>query len=171
MPQGSDKKLCVYVQNRIAYILLRTDLNNWKWVPSALNPADVGSRGVTPDSFHKDMSFWQSGPDFLHHEPIDPPFEQPSLSEVHATLLTMQEASLLPAQIDSVFLTRLLDHFSNFTLLLKIIVHFIRRVNSCVSSSPIDCSELRSAELMLIKYEQRLIVVRNFQHYSAQGAC
>ena len=42
----------------------KTNVNDWAWVQSKDNPADIGTRGINPISLH-DKSIWQNGPDWL----------------------------------------------------------------------------------------------------------
>lgn len=50
-----------FVANRIGYIHDHSLVRDWRYVPSASNPADVGSRGSGPDG----LNMWLRGPDFL----------------------------------------------------------------------------------------------------------
>ncbi|XP_062542388.1 uncharacterized protein LOC134210352 [Armigeres subalbatus] len=54
----------VFVSNRIAEINKLTHNDNWRHVPSKLNPADRISRGVLPTQILED-SLWWHGPDYL----------------------------------------------------------------------------------------------------------
>ena len=68
---NDSRRFKVFVANRIAFIRRLTEVSQWRHVPTALNPADVVSRGATPLTL-PDM--WTKGPDFLHL----PPEEWPS---------------------------------------------------------------------------------------------
>ena len=50
-----------YVANRLSYIHDGTGVDEWSYVPTSVNPADVGSRGCAPTG----LSLWLSGPEFL----------------------------------------------------------------------------------------------------------
>ncbi|XP_037822009.1 uncharacterized protein LOC119610737 [Lucilia sericata] len=54
----------VYVSNRVAEIQRYTNTNQWRYVPSASNPADPASRGILPEDLVKNMMWWH-GPEFL----------------------------------------------------------------------------------------------------------
>ena len=41
---------------------------NWRHIPGSLNPADVGTREISPKDVSID-SVWFQGPKFLHDEP------------------------------------------------------------------------------------------------------
>ncbi|UYV79073.1 hypothetical protein LAZ67_17001003, partial [Cordylochernes scorpioides] len=53
----------VFVRNRVREIQATTNLNDWKFVPSQLNPADLLSRGCPPSQFVQ--SRWWEGPEWL----------------------------------------------------------------------------------------------------------
>ena len=55
-------RLHVFVANRVAHIISNTAVDQWKYVPTGENPADVLSRGCSPKAMPK---MWNHGPDFL----------------------------------------------------------------------------------------------------------
>lgn len=57
-------KLKTFVANRVGEINDTTKSSSWKYVPSASNPADLISRGVTASQL-QDLDLWWSGPSFL----------------------------------------------------------------------------------------------------------
>ena len=66
----------VYVANRVNKILEITNPSNWLHVPTACNPADCASRGMSPTAlFHH--SLWWEGPSWLKEEPIPIPPQPP----------------------------------------------------------------------------------------------
>merc|ERR1711989_30915 len=54
----------VFVSNRVNKILLSTKAKEWRWVPTDLNPADVVSRGASPDEESKWHLFY-NGPEYI----------------------------------------------------------------------------------------------------------
>ena len=64
---NSSKKFHTFVANRVETIRELSEVNQWHYVPSAENPADVASRGMTPRDFQKDNS-WLNGPAFLQKD-------------------------------------------------------------------------------------------------------
>ena len=58
------KRFKVFVANRVADIQRRTESNQWKYVPSAENPADDISRGMSAKEL-VDNSRWVKGPVYL----------------------------------------------------------------------------------------------------------
>lgn len=61
-------KLQTFVRNRIAEIQDKTASCEWRHVPTAQNPADHLSRGITATVL-SDLDQWWSGPAFLKESP------------------------------------------------------------------------------------------------------
>ena len=61
---NSKKKFPMYVANRLAEIERSSCIENWRYVPIKINPADEVSRGVSANKFVK-RSQWLTGPDFI----------------------------------------------------------------------------------------------------------
>ena len=59
----------LFVANRVAAILERSESSQWRYVPSELNPADHASRGLDAESLIV-SDLWKKGPQFLW-EPKD----------------------------------------------------------------------------------------------------
>ena len=58
------KRLKPFFANRVGQIQMKSSLNNWRYVPSNMNPADIASRSSTVEQL-KDASQWWHGPAFL----------------------------------------------------------------------------------------------------------
>ncbi|KAH9639415.1 hypothetical protein HF086_002104 [Spodoptera exigua] len=74
------KNLKQFVYNRINEILQYSDLSQWKHVPSELNPADIGSRGLNTEQL-KNSNLWWGGPHFLHQTDIQWPIQPQNVTE------------------------------------------------------------------------------------------
>lgn len=92
---NEQRRFYVYVSNRVQRIRQATSPQQWKYVPSELNPADHGSRSVTAASL-RDTN-WLTGPAFLSGKPpadhqslfdlVDPELDSEIRPQV-ATLVT-----------------------------------------------------------------------------------
>lgn len=58
------KSLKMYVANRVDSILLTTKVEDWNYVNTLENPADIASRGTTIPEL-RDSDLWWQGPDWL----------------------------------------------------------------------------------------------------------
>ncbi|XP_049284724.1 uncharacterized protein LOC125764469 [Anopheles funestus] len=65
--RSDNSKWDVLVKNRVGKIQTATDVNDWRYVPTKLNPADIVSRGLPASKLvrYDTMRFWLNGPDFV----------------------------------------------------------------------------------------------------------
>ena len=64
MINNMDKRFKVFVANRLALIHDYSKINEWRYCPSSLNVADVGSRPLLPSNIER-LKQWIGGPEFL----------------------------------------------------------------------------------------------------------
>ncbi|XP_038061120.1 uncharacterized protein LOC119731907 [Patiria miniata] len=73
--QNESRRFHTFVANRVSRIQSGHDPSQWRYVDTASNPADDGSRGLTADTMIKNQR-WLNGPDFLlkeeQHWPLPP---------------------------------------------------------------------------------------------------
>ena len=70
-----------FVAHRVQQIQDITDINSWNYVPTDKNPADLASRGMSPEDEPK-MDLWVNGPQFLkENSEYTGLFEEPSADE------------------------------------------------------------------------------------------
>ena len=167
---NSKRRFSVFVANRIAIIESLSDKCNWRYVPSKLNPADLGSRGCSPAVMLNSDS-WLYGPEYLRLNKSFWP--QP-----------LKEASLVPNEffvgkdrvansylVDSLVkcsdpLARLIEYYSDLYKLKKAAAWMLRvksfLKNKAASSDakfsnlPLSVDEINHAELVLVSYVQRM---------------
>ena len=73
---GNSRSHPVYVANRVKQTLELTTPNIWHYVPTATNPADCASRGLSPTALYHHTLWWE-GPPWLKVEPIPVPKQPP----------------------------------------------------------------------------------------------
>ena len=73
---GHQRQHPVYVANRVKQTLEITTPYIWHYVPTACNPADCASRGLSPTALYN-HSLWWNGPPWLKEEPIPIPKQPP----------------------------------------------------------------------------------------------
>ncbi|XP_027849396.2 uncharacterized protein LOC114128975 [Aphis gossypii] len=96
--------LKTFVGNRVAKIQELTSQKIWRYVPSAQNPVDCASRGLTPSEI-VDHPLWWNGPTFLR-QPLDTWPQQANMSDTDRAenhseekLITLL-ATATPTQLD-----------------------------------------------------------------------
>ena len=73
-------RMSVFVSNRVCKVRDRTELEQWRYVPGELNPADIASRGSRPRALAL-RPMWFEGPEFLRTGQVP---AQPDLVEDQA---------------------------------------------------------------------------------------
>ncbi|GFQ66758.1 DUF1758 domain-containing protein [Trichonephila clavata] len=83
-----------FVANRTLEILYSISCNNWCYVPTKENPADLGSRGMSPKDL-PDCSLWWEGPPWLTNEEDWP--KQPNLDrkDINKSVITETKRSFV----------------------------------------------------------------------------
>lgn len=62
--KNHSQRLQSFVENRVRRIKTRTESADWRWVPTAENPADLPTRGRSPQELAREDLWWE-GPKFL----------------------------------------------------------------------------------------------------------
>jgi hypothetical protein len=160
--KNEKKRFPVFVANRTRMIREFSHLQQWRFVPTKDNPADVGSRGQ--DGYkvlHQQQ--WILGPQFLK-QPQESWPAQPEIKEnpvgMISTSATLVEETLNPTNI-------LLSYYSNWHRLKKAIAYyqkFCSYLQKQAQHDPIidnmisprlTVSDLNQAELAIIKFLQK----------------
>ncbi len=61
------KRFQTFVHNKLQNIRRASEQKDWRWVPSAQNPADLATRGLSPKRL-ANAALWSQGPSFLRSE-------------------------------------------------------------------------------------------------------
>ncbi|XP_055714333.1 uncharacterized protein LOC129808576 [Phlebotomus papatasi] len=147
----------VFVSNRIRNILKLSTIDQWRRVVTNQNPADIISRGMSPQQLtHCDL--WWKGPPWLSKSVDDwPPVFHPSG-------LQPEEPSCLVLTQEWPHHGTLFEHlsakYSSFPKILRIVVYFLRFTRGArdpqrMSKGPITSVEMELARSFLIGQEQR----------------
>ena len=160
--RNEEKRFPLFVSRRLKFITKSTCTSNWRHVPSEPNPADVLSRGCRSDKLMKTKS-WLSGPEFLSESPDSWPcrFAETTLDVENVKAFDKKAASafLITEMIDPV--DKLIAYFSSWfklkkatAWLLKFKTFLINSNSAYHFSRSLSVSDLRKAEIELIKYPQ-----------------
>ncbi|XP_063911207.1 uncharacterized protein LOC135128239 [Zophobas morio] len=145
--------LKTFVANRVAEIQNLSSIEEWRYVPSISNPADIISRGTTANKLLNN-DFWFHGPSFLSYTnefwPIQEPVSKVDLPE------QKQTTSLL---VNTVPEWEYLKQFSDFIKLQRSIAYLNRFVTNIGNKNnqnygPLSCSELDLALTIILRHIQ-----------------
>ncbi|XP_043063103.1 uncharacterized protein LOC122319617 [Drosophila yakuba] len=149
-----------FVANRVAKIEQCTDGSKWGHVRSEDNPADLASRGVSPQEL-KDSALWWRGPAWLHLKQE----QWPSELLVHPeTELEQRPVKCHTVAVPSA--VEILERFSAFDRALRVLAYVFRFVKSCRREGVASSAELTAAELSEV--QERLIVLTQKNEFPAE---
>uniref|UniRef100_A0A6P7H6S0 Uncharacterized protein LOC114347780 n=1 Tax=Diabrotica virgifera virgifera TaxID=50390 RepID=A0A6P7H6S0_DIAVI len=118
-----------FVSNRISYIQDRVASKHWRYIPSSLNSADHGSRGLFPEDF-LNTPVWWVGHEFLCTTEDNWSFSLPDSIEHDVEL--KPKSCLLSFPTDE-FVDNLCNRFSSFSklkLIFSCVLRFIGNLKS-----------------------------------------
>ena len=162
------KRFQLYVANRLNIIAEHSEVNQWKYVPTAQNVADEASRGCTAKQLVENER-WVRGPAFLYEKeegwPRQPVFKCTELEEIaeikkeKPVYMTLQNQS--PVQ-------KLIEHYSSWYKLKKAVAYLIRykefmrckiplkeKKKDEKFKKPLTVVEIQSAEVSIIRFVQK----------------
>ncbi|GFY14069.1 integrase catalytic domain-containing protein [Trichonephila clavipes] len=116
-------QLKTFVRNRISIIQEVTESDFWKHVNSENNPADILSRGISPDKIQH-CELWWFGPPFLHQYKELESYDITAVEGDDLFLLELKETSHFPlcALLKNFEPLDIISNCSSFTKLQKMIV-------------------------------------------------
>lgn len=148
-----------YVFNRIHEILDRSEPSAWRYVPTGLNPADIGSRGADARSL-EGFALWWTGPSFLlqnesewpHHPLSSSKTDLPEFKQ-HCNLTTEQSKH-------STYHSEFIKRFSDFSKLQRVVAYAQRFIHNYLNprdkrSGHLKIPELNSAFNALCRFAQQ----------------
>ena len=160
-----DARYHVFTANRIGEIREKTEVGNWRYVPTALNPADDASRGVSVAVLTGDR--WQEGPAFLKLPSEEWPADKgtgPIEPEDPEVRRETKAAMAVPSVRTDNPLEKLMEHYSNWQRLLRAVACFLLIPEVKIRRSPkvdcLDADHLKRAEAALVTYLQTIYYER-----------
>lgn len=147
------RRFHTFVSNRVQKIRLNSSPQQWRYVPSEQNPADIASRGSTATELI--TSDWFKGPQFLWDKEIPPatdidtevPLGDPEVKKVHAlhTLKTEQKG-----------LSDKLTKFSSWYKATQAIARLIRCAKRNKTTDHSTVQERQNAQWIILKDVQAI---------------
>ncbi|XP_068987632.1 uncharacterized protein [Bombus flavifrons] len=145
--KSSPHMLKTFVANRVAEIQTKTNIDDWRHVPTNDNPADLISRGQTPKEFLR-PTIWKNGPEWLKQQEENWPIWIPT------TLGELPEQKKTICLTTSTIDNTLLHGYSSWTRLIRVVSWCLRWKYKQNRSSHLTTDELTTAHNKLIKIIQ-----------------
>ncbi|XP_070855575.1 uncharacterized protein [Drosophila suzukii] len=142
--KGDVTRWKTFVANRVVYILDHSDSNQWRHVPTADNPADSATRGLSPSEISI-FDLWWHGPSWLRqHSSEWPDTEVPNIKFDEQSLEAKSlQIRLHTTQVD----ISLIERFSTYTKLVRVIAYILRFCHNAQSKKTRSYSQLSPEEL------------------------
>ncbi|KAL7881128.1 hypothetical protein SRHO_G00033820 [Serrasalmus rhombeus] len=125
-----------FVANRIAIILQASNVHQWSYVNTQLNPADCASRGQRVSTFMKN-EVWIAGPSFLSKPerewPVEPDHQEESMAEDPEVKKSILVNATIVESTDA--MQQLIQYFSSWIRLKKAVAWFTRLKQTLVNLS------------------------------------
>lgn len=147
--------LKTFVANRISKIQSLTSANEWRHVASGQNPADILSRGLTPNQLNLSSLWWQ-GPQLLHLNNYFSTTDNSYVPEQDIPEVKAQCCLTINVAQSNNFI---LERFSSMSKLIRVIAYVLRfsynlKTRNKPLSGNLSCTELNQAHDCIIKLVQ-----------------
>ena len=159
------KRFPLFVSCRLALITKATNVDNWNYVPTSLNPTHLLSRGVRANIIVKG-NVWFTGPEYLTQSPSKWPghFKKKEMSPEKGKIFDKARVDCFNScVVDNTTspVDKLITYFSSWYKLKKVIAKILKfkaYIMSCRSKDiclykKLAVGDLRAAELALITYK------------------
>ena len=162
---NNDRRFSKYVERRIETILSYTRQENWFYVPSKINPADVASRPHTPKELLS--TCWYPGPGFLldaSYNPLPAPLENIDPLPEEKVSSSALKTCTIKSNSSTVCLSTLFSRVNSLDKLVNIItlvMKFMRRIDIIrqgrnISLAPRSSSINRNEAIKLLAQQAQM---------------
>lgn len=162
---NNSKRFFVYVHNRVSRIRRTTSPQQWHYVPTDHNPADLATRSVPASQLTDTM--WFTGPEFLHKPLQTETHESFELVDPETDVEVRPQLTTLATCVKEGKLTsERFQRFSTWESLLRAVSFLVHQTRSYRSDSSVPCKgwhrctkprtpeELEAAKLVILKSVQ-----------------
>ncbi len=161
---ADSRMLHTFVGTRVARIQQQTEREQWRWVDTKNNPADIPSRGVTANKLAEKDNIWFCGPPFLReareqwpHRHGDPQPSEDTMREVKKetgfAMITQSKNNNDGYDEEKDIIKDTFGERSSWTRLVRIIA-WCKRVKQR-SDGPLTPGELQQAERWVVLQMQK----------------
>jgi hypothetical protein len=120
--KSSPHTLKTFVANRVSEIQNKTNIDDWRHVPTTDNPADLISRGQTPKEF-LNQAIWKTGPEWLNQTEESWPNWSPTTAD------EIPEQKRTICLISNTIEPSILDRYSSWPKLIRVVARCLRWKN------------------------------------------
>ncbi|XP_065911201.1 uncharacterized protein [Dysidea avara] len=160
---ASMKQLPQFVQHRVVEIRTAFPNATWNFCPTAHNPADLLTRGISFELLNSQGNLWWKGPPWLTTPHAWPTWQPEPQIHLHAATAIAEEFTPQPPTNPDVGLHKIiqLNNYSSLHKLLAVTAYIYRFVNNLCRSrpklhGPLTAKELNSAQTRWIQACQEL---------------
>ncbi|XP_038150062.1 uncharacterized protein LOC119789301 [Cyprinodon tularosa] len=148
------RRFHTFVANRIQKIQLSSSPQQWRYVSTKDNPADIASRGSSASEIL--ISSWFSGPQFLQEKEIPPATNV--CTEIQIGDPEVKRIQILRTQKqEQLSLSDRLSKFSSWSKAIQAVARLIRRVKNDKSTNHSTVQEQEHAQRIIIRDLQRQV--------------
>uniref|UniRef100_A0A914DSB9 Integrase catalytic domain-containing protein n=1 Tax=Acrobeloides nanus TaxID=290746 RepID=A0A914DSB9_9BILA len=156
-------KLKVFENNRIREIR-RYPVDEYRYVPTSSNPADLGTRGL-PLAELNINTLWKNGPEWLNHDESQWPPKPDNQFDFREWLPTKDDPEFEVAaavreeveNLEPLFDSSRVSTFERLLFIIAFVLRFVSAIKKRKSSGSkaVTAEEMRNAEIIAIKDSQR----------------
>jgi hypothetical protein len=126
-----------FVSNRLGEILEVSQADEWKWVPTKHNPADVATRSNKKFTIST-HEFWTYGPEFLKYNPSHWPKQPTTLQTTDSEEAKQKFVGLLKEDIDDVVNIERFSSWDKVTRVTAWVLRYIGILQSRIKTNTTD---------------------------------
>ena len=164
----SPHQLKTYVANRVVAIINHVPAQHWRHVPSADNPADLGSRGCTASTL-TESKLWWTGPPWLKQGPDNWPLQE----RQRAAVSELKDSAII-IQPPPEELLNLSERYSSYVKIINVLSWLLRFVNNTrkeksdrILDAILTVTEQENAEVKLYKMHQSCLMRTELTSFTA----
>ena len=160
--QSDSRQYKSYINNRVSAILDFSKAEQWRWVDTANNPADIASRGMDLKQL-KENKLWWRGPQFLWDNKV----EWPENKKYFKT-----EEDLKPNKIEKIFANHIrldwlpnINQYETLEALIEANANALKRLNN--QTGNLTAADREESKMILIKDAQAEVYeneIKELQH-------
>ncbi|XP_055846848.1 uncharacterized protein LOC129912570 [Episyrphus balteatus] len=151
---ATPKKWSVFIGNRTSEILSSIPRKAWNHVRSECNPADVASRGISPQTLTS-FSMWWNGPAWLSKESSEWPLSQYGIQDICADQLEERKSNNVQVFVSNIkykirdkILQEIIAKSSNWIKSVRVLAYIFRFIRNYLHLPKAnDCNYLTTEEI------------------------